>query len=290
MLKARDIKRRIRSIQNMMQITRAMKMVSAAKLRRAQEKMFAARPYANMMLEVLNSLAARAHPGSHPLLAQRGEKKIEVVIITADKGLCGSFNSNIQRAAISFLGKKRECGTSLYLVGKKGRDFFRKRDHTVRREVIDLSREVKYEHASRIANDLMELFISGETDAIYLIYNEFKSTARQQIVEELLLPIKRMEAEPGTVLEDYIYEPSAAELFADLLPRHVVTQVYRALLESVAAEHTARMMAMDAATSNAQEMIDALTLQMNRVRQSSITTELIEIVYGAEALRRGGSR
>lgn len=289
MLKARDIKRRISAVKNMMQLTKAMKLVAATKLRRAQEGIFSARPYAQKMLEVLNSLATRANPESHPLLAIREERNIELVVITADKGLCGSFNANILRAAVSFLEKKNDHQCSLYLVGKKGREYVKKRAYRVTKELTDISRAVKYEHATMIAGSLMERFISKEVDSIYLLYNEFKSAARQKPVIEPLLPIQRLDLQAGAVLEDYIYEPSAAELFEELLPRHVVTQVYRALLESAAAEHAARMNAMEAATANARDMIDVLTLKMNRVRQNSITTELIEIVYGAEALKKGRS-
>lgn len=289
MLKARDIKRRIRAVENMMQLTKAMKLVSATKLRKAQEKITAARPYARRMLEVLNSLATRANPESHPLLSQREEKIIELIVITADKGLCGSFNANIHRAAIRFFEKMRERQLSLYLVGKKGRDYFRKRSALVTQELIDISRVVSYEHASMIAGNLMERFTSKKVDAIYILYNEFKSAGRQKPIVEPLLPIQRLDMKPGSVIEDYIYEPGAQELFEELLPRHVVTQVYRALLESAAAEHAARMNAMEAATTNARDLIDVLTLKMNRVRQNSITTELIEIVYGAEALQKGRS-
>ncbi len=289
MLKARDIKKRIRAIENMMQLTKAMKLVSATKLRRAQESILAARPYAEKMLEVLNSLATRANPESHPLLAKRDEKKIDIVVITSDKGLCASFNSNILRQAVEVLQRKKDRECALYMIGKKGRDYMRKRKYAITKELIDISRAVKYGHASAIAKDLMERFTSKEVDAIYLVYNEFKSVARQKPVVEPLLPIQRLDLQTGKILQDYIYEPSAAELFDDVLPRHVVTQVYRALLESAAAEHAARTNAMEAATSNAQDMIYDLTLKMNRVRQNSITTELIEIVYGAEALKKGRS-
>ncbi len=287
MLKARDIKRRIKSVQNTMQLTRAMKMVAAAKLRKAQEKIIAARPYADKMLEILNSLATRSDPESHPLLARRDEKKIEIVMMTADKGLCGSFNANVFRTSYSFLEEKKEKDLTLHLIGKKGRNHFRKREYKIRKERIDIFREIKYNHAKEIANDLMEQFISKEIDAVYLIYNHFKSAATQRVTIEPLLPIQRLELKPGGYLEQYLFEPSRKDLFNELLPKHVTTQVYRALLDSSAAEHAARMTAMDAATNNASDLIDTLTLLMNRVRQNSITFELIEVVSGAEALRKG---
>lgn len=286
MLKARDIKKRIKSIQNTMQLTRAMKMVAAAKLRKAQEKIMAARPFANKMLEILNSLATRTEPESHPLLAKREEKKIELIVITADKGLCGSFNANVLRAAYRFLEEKKKHDLTLHLIGKKGRNHFRKRPYRIRKEYVDIFREVKYKHAHEIAEDLMEQFVSEAIDAIYLVYNKFQSVAVQRVTVEPLLPIQRLELKPGLFPEKYLYEPSQKRLFNELLPKHVTTQIYRALLDSSAAEHAARMTAMDSATNNASDLIGTLTMQMNRIRQNSITFELIEVVSGAEALRK----
>jgi len=283
MANVRDIRRRIRSVRNTQQVTKAMKMVAAAKLRRAQERMLAARPYANQMLAVLNSLATRANPQTHPLLAARGAEKLEVVIVTADKGLCGGFNANIMKKSSAFVEQNKGRVLSMHLVGRKGRDYFKKRGYTVTGEYLDLFRSLSYDDAAGIARNIMKRYIEQDLDAVYLIYNEFKSVIQQRVVVERLLPIERLELDPNVAVQDYIYEPSAPELFDVLLPRHVEFQVLRALYESAAAEFGARMSAMDAATRNADEMISSLTLYMNRVRQASITKEIIEVVSGAEA-------
>ena len=294
----RDIRRRIKSVQATRQLTKAMKMVSAAKLRRSQERMLSARPYSRLMLDVLASLASRANPETHPLLADRGDDRIEVVVMTADKGLCGSFNTNIIKRAQGFLMEKGGKTRALHCVGKKGRDFFRRRKIPIAREYVDVFRNVDAHQAGQIANDLIQRFVSRELDAVYLIYNEFKSVIQQRVVVEPLLPIPQAalapsgspgasgeEAVMGGASEDYLYEPSDRDLFERLLPKHVEIQVYRALLESAAAEHGARMTAMDNATRNAEEMIETLTLQMNKIRQAAITKEILEVVSGAEALR-----
>jgi F-type H+-transporting ATPase subunit gamma len=284
-----DIRRRIRSVKNTQQITKAMKMVSAAKLRRAQEAMFAARPYARKMMEVLNSLATRAHPDAHPLLQEHGEDKVLLVIITADKGLCGGFNANIIRAATRFLEEqervepRRERRMELDLVGRKGRDFFRRRRYRVRSEHIGLFQSLQFPAAQRIAQSLIKSYVGGEVDRIHIVYNEFKTVIAQKVVVEQLLPIRKLEFDPKEAPLDYLYEPSPGAIFDDILPKHVEIQVWRALLESAAAEHGARMAAMDAATNNAGEMIDRLTLYMNKVRQAAITKEIIEVVSGAGA-------
>jgi F-type H+-transporting ATPase subunit gamma len=278
-----DIRRRIRSVRSTQQITKAMKMVSAAKLRRSQERVFNARPYANKMLAVLNSLVARTEIKTHPLLEEREESQVQLVVITADKGLCGAFNTNIIKAAHAFLDEHPQQRVSLNCVGRKGRDFFRRRSAPIAREYVGIFNRLNFMDARQIAGSLMEEFTSGEVDAIYLLYNEFKSVMQQRIVVERLLPLPKLEAESGETLIDYIYEQPPAELYAQLIPRHVEIQVYRALLESAAAEHGARMTAMDAATENAIEMIDNLTLTMNRARQAGITKEIIEIVSGAAA-------
>lgn len=284
MAKTRDIKRRIRSIRNTMQVTRAMKMVSAAKLRRSQDRIVMARPYARRMLEVLRSLASRAHPEAHPLLRQRDPRRIDLLVVTGDKGLCGSFNTNVCKRAVAFLSTIRGASAVVHTVGRKGRDRFRKERWTRGLEWTEIFRTLSYLQAEEIARDLMDRYVREETDAVYLVYNEFKSTLQQRPVAEQLLPIERHTFAPGEIAEDYIYEPAPAELFAEILPRHVEVQVYRALLESVAAENAARLTAMDAATNNAADLIETLTLYMNRVRQASITTEIIEVVSGAEAL------
>ena len=283
MASVRDIRRRIRSVRNTQQVTKAMKMVAAARLRRAQERMLAARPYATRMHAVLCSLAARTNPDTHPLLAVRGADKIEVVIITSDKGLCGGFNTNIVKKAERFLKEHESQVKSTHLIGRKGRDYFKKRGYKVSGEYVDLFRNLTYGDAARIAHDIIDRYIEGRLDAVHLVYNEFKSVIRQEVVCEQFLPIARLESTEASEIQDYIYEPSARELFDSLLPKHLEFQMLRALYESAAAEFGARMSAMDTATRNADDMINALTLTMNRVRQASITREIIEVVSGAEA-------
>ena len=278
-----DIRRRIRSVKNTQQITKAMKMVSAAKLRRAQEAMFAARPYARKMMEVLNSLATRANPESHPLLTEQGDKRVLLVIITADKGLCAGFNANIIRAATRLLEQKAAAGCELELglLGRKGRDFFKRRRYKVRAEHVGIFQALRYATAQRIAQALIKMYVEHEVDEVFLVYNEFKSVAQQKVIVERLMPIRKLDLQPQEAKQDYLYEPDPARIFGEILPRHVEVQVWRALLESQAAEHGARMAAMDAATRNAGEVIDRLTLYMNKVRQAAITKEIIEVVSGA---------
>ena len=276
-----DIRRRIRSVKNTQQITKAMKMVSAAKLRRAQEAMFAARPYARKMMEVLNSLATRANPGAHPLLQERPVERVLLVVITADKGLCGGFNANILRAAARFLQEREQHDLRLEVVGRKGRDFFRRRRYQIRAEHIGVFQALRFPVAQALARDLVRAYIEREADQIYILYNEFKSVIQQRVVAERLLPIEKLSLRPEEPAMDYLYEPDPARIFGEILPKHVEVQVWRALLESAAAEHGARMAAMDAATRNAGEMIDRLTLYMNKVRQAAITKEIIEVVSGA---------
>jgi len=278
-----DIRRRIRTVKNTQQITKAMKMVSAAKLRRAQEAMFAARPFARKMLEVLNSLATRANPDAHPLLRERPVQKVLLVVVTADKGLAGGFNSNIIRAATRFLRSDAVAGkhVELEVVGRKGRDFFRRRAVTIRTEEIGLFQSLQFARAQQIAQRLIRTYVDEQMDQIWIAFNEFKTVVQQRIVVERLLPIERLDLQPTEPAQDYIYEPDPKAIFDHLLPRHVEVQVWRALLESAAAEHGARMAAMDAASNNAAEMIDRLTLYMNKVRQAAITKEIIEVVSGA---------
>jgi F-type H+-transporting ATPase subunit gamma len=278
-----DIRRRIRSVKSTQQITKAMKMVSAAKLRRAQEAMFAARPYARKMMEVLNSMASRATPDAHPLLQERGHEKVLLVVITADKGLCGAFNANIIRTATRFLADRRDGDVALALVGRKGRDVFRRRRVRVRSERVGVFQALRYQTARELAQELIAAFTSGEAEQVFLVYNEFKSVIQQRLVIDRLLPIERHALRPQEPALDYLYEPEPAGIFATILPKHVEVQVWKALLESQAAEHGARMTSMDAATNNAAEMIDRLTLYMNKVRQAAITKEIIEVVSGAGA-------
>ena len=296
-----DLRRRIRAVKSTQQITKAMKMISASKLRRAQDRVIGARPFALQMQRVLNSLASRVDPSSHPLLAERedgAESKVLLIVVTADKGLCGGFNTNIIKAASGFINT---AGTpiELGLVGRKGRDFFKRRGFEVRVEEIGIFQRVKYADAKRIAEAAIDEFTSGRVSKVFIVYNEFKSVMQQRVTTEQLLPIPKAVrgTDPGDARGgqppkspvlgdvDYVYEPGPARILADLLPKHIEIQVYRALLESAAAEHAARMTAMDAATKNSGEIIDTLTLYMNKVRQAAITREIIEVVSGASAAR-----
>jgi F-type H+-transporting ATPase subunit gamma len=281
-----DIRRRVRSVKNIQQITRAMKFVSASKLRRAQERIFSARPYANRMLAVLNSLASRVEPGRHPLLVERDDQRIMLVVLTADKGLSGAFSNNIIKAAVRYIDDVAVNKTiSLTLLGRKGVEWFRRRPWPIRHQYVNIMSSVDYRYAKEIAGSVIEYYTSNELDAVFLVYNEFKSVIQQRVVTEQLLPIRRLRPESSAqVFLDYLYEQPPDLIYDRLLPRHVETQIFRAMLESEAAEHGARMTAMDSATRNAQEMISLLTLQMNRMRQAAITKELIEIVSGADAL------
>jgi len=287
-----DLRRRIRAVKSTQQITKAMKMVAASKLRRAQENIVNARPFASQMLHVLNSLASRVDERAHPLLHRptlpESQEQIPTLlfVITADRGLCGSFNTNIVKSAAQFLTEDPQREVALGLIGRKGRDFFLRRGFDVRYELVNLFAHLKYTDAQRIAKAAIEQFTANDVDGVYLLYNEFKSVLQQRVVVERLLPIPRLEGFESDWLAhtDYLYEPEPAAIFSDLLPRHVETQVYRALLESAAAEHAARMTAMDSATKNSGEVIDQLTLYMNKVRQANITREIIEVVSGAQAL------
>jgi F-type H+-transporting ATPase subunit gamma len=285
----RDLRRRTRSVKNTQQITKAMKMVSAAKLRRSQDAILSARPFARKMLEVLNSLATRANPERHPLLRVREPRRVDVVIITADKGLCGSFNANILKTAEAFVKKLEAEDLGLQLVGKKSRDYFRRRAFRIRREFVDIFRNLGYDTAGAIARPVIERYSNPDSaegvDAVFLIYNEFKNVMQQDVVVERLLPLEKLHFERREEELDYIYEPSPAAIYDAVIPRHVEYQLWRALLESAAAEHAARMTAMENATKNASELIEELTLTMNKARQASITKEILEVVSGAEAIQ-----
>jgi len=286
----RDIQRRIRSVQSTQKITRAMKLVAAAKLRRAQERILAARPYAAKMGELLGNLvsAAGSDGAPHPLLEQREGPRRQVVIITADKGLAGAFNSNVIRRALEFVRQSNVTEVTLVVVGRKARDFYRRRQWTIKRDLIGFWDRLAYSHASELADYFMQQYLDSEVDEVYLVYNEFRSVASQRPVREQLLPIPRKaEGEGDATAVDYIYEPDPRAILDELLPRHVRTQVFRALMESMAGEYGARMTAMEAATKNAKEMIDVLTIQFNKARQEKITKELLDIVGGAEALKQG---
>jgi F-type H+-transporting ATPase subunit gamma len=286
MAKTQDIKRRIRSIGNTQKLTRAMKMVSAAKLRRAQQRIIKARPYAHKLLGILRSVAARANPELHPLLQPHEDgNRVELFVLTGDKGLCGSFNTHIIRKAELFAKELTDKQLTLCTVGKRGREYFARRKYEIRREWVDVFRDVQFGIAEEMADEIIEHYERGELDEVYLVYNEFKSAIQCTPTIRPLLPIEPMEFTAGETADDYIYEPDAERLFAALLPHYVQQIVFQALLESVAAEHAARMTAMDNATKNAGELIESLTLHMNKVRQASITTEILEVVSGAEALK-----
>jgi F-type H+-transporting ATPase subunit gamma len=281
-----DLRRRIRAVKSTQQITKAMKMIAASRLKRAQERVVAARPFAQRMQAVLNSLAARVDPDSHPLLRAGGTAgRPMLIVVTADRGLCGSFNSNVIKAASQFIANEtRDREITLGLIGRKGREFFTRRGFAVRTEQVGIFQRLAFGHAAEIANVAIEDFVAGRAASAHIVYNEFKSVMSQRLVVEQLLPIPRPEpgAQAGPTV-DYLYEPGPEEIFRDLLPRYVQAQVYRALLESNAAFFAAQMTAMDAATRNSAEMLENLTLYMNKVRQAAITREIIEVVSGAAA-------
>src|SRR5688500_12907771 len=283
-----DLRRRIRAVKSTQQITKAMKMVAASKLRRAQDRLISARPFATEMLRVLNGLAMRVEPEAHPLLEDRPAESgpTMLIVITADRGLAGSFNANVIKASTTLIAKDVPGEVAVGLIGRKAREYFVRRGFDVRYEAINIFQKVQYEDARKIAEAAIDEFVNGRVSSVYLVYNEFKSIISQRVVIERLLPIPRLEIEEGKNEQqtDYLFEPGPEMILGSLLPRHVETQVWRALLESAAAEHAARMTAMDAATRNSSEILDSLTLYMNKVRQAAITREIIEVVSGAEAL------
>ncbi len=283
----RTIRRRIGSVKNTQQITKAMKMVAASKLRRAQEAILRSRPYALKMMEVLSSLAARTTTASHPLLEPREVRKVELLVLTSDRGLCGGFNNNILRAAERFMREHPEWEFSLNVVGRKAYDYFKRRPTPLRKVSVNVLAEVQFSQAAVLGDDVVQAFLERKVDSIYLVYNEFKSAIQQQVTVEQLLPIRPMDLSPeeGAMSGEHLFEPDEAAILETLLPRHINYQVYRSLLESVASEHGARMSAMDSATKNAKEMIDRLTLLFNRSRQAAITKELMEVISGAEAIK-----
>lgn len=280
-----DFRRRIRSVRNTQQITRAMKFVAAARLRRAQEKVLAARPYARLMQSVLRSAMARVETPIHPLMARRPEERVLVLVLSGDRGLCGAFNTNVIRKAVELLREHSRQMLEVIPIGKKARDALRKHKWKFVAEYLNLMTRVEFPRAREIAAQVIARYSSAEADAVYMVYNEFKSVMTQRLIAEKVLPIEPESLEgsaPGHALVvDYIYEQPPVEILGRLLPRYVETQVYRAMLESSAAEHAARMTAMDSATNNAAELIEQLTLHMNKVRQAAITKEIIEVVSGA---------
>ncbi len=286
MASLRDIRKRIASVKNTQKITNAMKMVAAAKLRRAEEAIKAGRPFADKMREVLMSLAARTNPGAHPMLAVSPVKKALLILVTADRGLCGAFNTSLNRRAEAFVKEMKAKGVEVELltVGRKGNDYFRRRSVPIVHKFSNVMGNITYDLAGDICNAFNEKFMAGEHQEVYILYNSFRSAVTQILTLRRLLPITP-EEEGWKHRRAYLYEPSEEELLNALLPRYIQVQVFAGLLDSVASEHGARMTAMEAATSNAKEMIYKLTLKFNRLRQESITTELMEIVGGAEALK-----
>jgi F-type H+-transporting ATPase subunit gamma len=286
----KNIRTRIASVKSTQKITRAMKLVAAARLRRAQDAIVGARPYANALLDAVAEVAIRAGAESHPLLDKRPSDRVGLVVITSDRGLAGGFNANVFRNVQRFVTEKKDAAISLYVLGKKGRDFFRRRKSRVAHEFASVTADSAESRAREVALTMVQAFLHGQVDAVYLIYNEFKSAIQQRVVVEPLLPLAAIALSPqagaasgGPI--DFLYEPDKRQLLDALLPLYVESQIYRALLESNASEFGARMTAMDSATNNAKEVIARLTLQYNRARQAAITKELMEIVSGAEALK-----
>ena len=278
-----DLRRRIRSVKNTQQITRAMKMVAAAKLRRAQDRMMAARPYSGAMHQMLQSVASRVDAKKHPLLRRREEKNVLLVVVTADKGLCGGFNMNAIKTAQQTLAEGNWDSASILPVGRKGNDFFRRRDMNIRTQAVNVFQALSLDTARELAATIISDYREEKIDAVYVVYNEFRSMISQKVVAQRMLPIETPEAKEEVGI-DYIYEPEPEAILEHLLPRYIEFQLYRVLLESSAAEHAARMTAMEAATKNAKDVIERLTLTYNRARQAAITKEIIEIVSGASAL------
>lgn len=284
----RDIKRRIKAVQNTRQITKAMKMVAAAKFRKSQQRMFAMRPYAERMNEVLSGLAGSAESELHPLLAVRPRKNIEVLVITSDRGLCGAFNTNILKAASKYIAELKNEGFEVTVcsVGRKAKDYYKRRGVDLRQVWTGMSGKISFSNAQEIVGTITENYVSENVDEVILVYNEFKSVIAQKVVITRLLPLAPIEASGETLpVYNFIYEPSKEDIFSQLVPKNVEIQIFRALLESQASEEAARMSAMENATKAANDMIESLTLQYNKARQASITKELMDIVGGVEALK-----
>ena len=283
----RDIQRRIGSVKNTQTITRAMQMVAAAKLRRAQENALQSRPYAERMIEVLSSLASRTREEADPLLERREEKAERVVVVSTERGLCGGFNNNIFSETQGLIkeNKKKSVETSLILVGVKARDYFKKRNYDIHQENIDVMNNIEFTLASDIGKDIVKSFIDKKRDKVSLVYTKFISMMRQKVTVETLLPITPKESEKEETVIEYLYEPDEKRILKEILPRYVEVQIFKSLQESVASENAARMMAMESATKNAGELIDSLTLSFNKARQAMITKDMLDIVGGSEALK-----
>ena len=286
-----SLRRKIASVKNTQKITKAMKMVAAAKLKRAQERILTSRPYAHQLREVMSNLSQRVNRASHPLLSRRDGNTLELLVVTSDRGLCGAFNTNILRRAVEFLEEQRGQGkqVSVSLIGRKSVDFFRRRDWPIRQEWPGVFDRLSFEHALDIGQNVVSEYHGGTFDHLYVVYNEFKSAMQQEVIVEKFLPIESLRSEEGddqhSIGGGYLYEPDEGELLETLLPKHFEIQTYRALLESAAAEQAARMTAMDGATRNAGELIKKVTLFYNKTRQAAITKELMDIVGGAEAIK-----
>jgi len=288
MANLKDIKKRIGSVKNTGQITKAMKMVSAAKLRRAQEAVVAARPYADKLMYVLSSLALREDTDAHPLLQERGKRKALVLLMTADRGLCGGFNANISKAAERFIRQQTDGfeDYELMIIGRKGKDYLRSRmGEKIGKVHEGITGSINYQTAALIGQEIVEAYQAEHYDAVYLVYNAFHSAISQEATIKRLLPVEPLQVEERAHVAQYLYEPNRTEVLAQILPKHIEVQIFRGLLESVASEHGARMSAMDSASKNASEMIGKLTLQYNRARQAAITKELMEIISGAESIK-----
>lgn len=287
MANLKDIKKRIGSVKSTQQITKAMKMVAAAKLRRAQDAVVSARPYADKLLDVLSSLALREDADAHPLLEERGKERALVVLMTADRGLCGGFNTNANKAAENFVRDNEEGydNIDMLIIGRKGNEYLKRRDVNIVNVHENITGSINYATAALIGEEVVEKYVEGGYDAVYLIYNAFHSAISQEITTSKLLPVVPKEVEESTHVAEYLYEPNRGEVLEQLLPKYIEVQIFRALLESVASEHGARMSSMDSASKNASEMIGKLTLQYNRARQAAITKELMEIISGAEAIK-----
>ncbi|MGK2859553.1 MAG: ATP synthase F1 subunit gamma [Thermoanaerobaculia bacterium] len=277
-----DIRRRIRSVKSTQQITKAMKMVAAAKLRRAQDRIVSARPYSGAISQILASVASRVDSDQHPLLAERPEQRVLLLVVTGDKGLAGAFNGNILKSTLGAIRDRGWTQVSLIPIGRKANEFFRRRTIPIRHQAVNVFQALSLETAGSISKMAVDDFVEDRIDAVYAVYNEFRSVISQVVHVEKLLPLPRTKHDEPTI--EYLYEPSPEQILRDLLPKHLEFQIYRILLDSAAAEQGARMTAMEAATKNAAEMIDSLTLTYNRVRQAAITKEIIEIVSGAQAL------
>lgn len=287
----RDIKNRIVGVKSTQKITKAMKMIATAKLRGAQQRIVGARPYANKIAELLSRLAADDSLHTNPFFNAKQSKNVCVVVITADRGLCGAFNTNIIREAVNYINEeqKNESNVSVFTVGKKASEYFSKRNYTIQGKIVGLFGSLEYQSTTQLYNELIPRYLSGEFDKIIMIYNEFVSMIQQKIVKVQLLPVPLIESkeEEKTYSSNYIFEPDQLSIFESLIPKHLKVQIWRALLESNAAELSARMTAMDNATTNAQELIRSLNLTYNKERQAAITKEILEIVSGANALKAG---